>query len=103
MCARGYGCIALWSLFLLSKGPLHEYRYLLPPHLQEQEIIVAWRAPEKLGGMLIPFRSDTSRIDDGTGHKAATRDCRGDSVYDQMPVYRDRLRFAIYGQRLHAM
>ena len=45
---------------------LHEYRYLLPPQLQEQKVIVAWRAPKKIGGMLIPFRSDTSRIDEDT-------------------------------------
>ena len=30
------------------------------------------------------------------------RDCRGESAYDQIPVYRSRQRFAIYGQRLHA-
>ena len=45
---------------------LHEHRYLLPPQLQKQKVIVAWRAPKKIGGMLIPFRSDTSRIDEDT-------------------------------------
>ena len=44
---------------------LHEHRYLLPPGLQELKVILAWRAPKKIGGMLIPFRSD-SRIDDDT-------------------------------------
>ena len=45
---------------------LHEHRYLLPPQLQELKVILAWRAPKKIGGMLIPFRSDTSRIDEDT-------------------------------------
>jgi hypothetical protein len=44
---------------------LHEHRYLLPPGLQELKVILAWRAPKKIGGMLISFRSD-SRIDDDT-------------------------------------
>ena len=35
---------------------LHEHRYLLPVELQELKVIVAWRAPRKLGAMLIPYR-----------------------------------------------
>lgn len=45
---------------------LHEHRYLLPAKLQELKVILAWRAPRKLGGMLIPFRSDSPLIDDDT-------------------------------------
>jgi hypothetical protein len=35
---------------------LHEHVHLLPLHLQEIKIIVAWRLPRKLGGMLATFR-----------------------------------------------
>ena len=38
---------------------LHEHRYLLPAKLQELKVIM-------LGGMLIPFRSDSPLIDDDT-------------------------------------
>jgi hypothetical protein len=35
---------------------LHEHVHLLPLHLQEIKIIVAWRLPRKLGGLLATFR-----------------------------------------------
>ena len=35
---------------------LHEHRYLLPEHLRRGDAIIAWRAPRKLGRLLIPYR-----------------------------------------------
>ena len=57
-----------WIQFLLINCShiLHEHHYLLPAKLQELKVILAWRAPRKLGGMLIPFRSDSPLIDDDT-------------------------------------
>ena len=43
---------------------LHEHRYLLPVELQELKVIVAWRAPKKLGAMLIPYRFNSPTDED---------------------------------------
>ena len=35
---------------------MHEYKYLLPPHLRTAKLILAWRLPRKIAGIIVPFR-----------------------------------------------
>ena len=35
---------------------LHEYRYLLPDHIRRSKMLVAWKVPRKLAGILCTFK-----------------------------------------------
>ena len=35
---------------------LHEYRYLLPDHIRRSKMLVAWKVPRKLVGILCTFK-----------------------------------------------
>ena len=35
---------------------LHEYRYLLPDHIRRSKMLIAWKVPRKLAGILCTFK-----------------------------------------------
>jgi hypothetical protein len=34
---------------------MHEYKYLLPPHLRTTKLILAWWLPRKIAGIVVLF------------------------------------------------